>query len=191
VSRGTTWSVTVTPAPSRVELYADGKRIADLAQAPFAASLDLSAGSHKLGVAVTVAGVRTMLGTNGVLATITIANGKKKTSASAAATGTQSVIPSIRWDSRRFTTAAALRKHLTSNGLGWDAFLRKHPAVVKALGLYSVEWGGRTFFSWDALSRDLAKGGVRYAEWVANHRNAAARLHDNARARITAPRRLR
>jgi len=78
-----------------------------------------------------------------------------------------------------------LRKHLTSGGLGWDAFLRKHPAVVRALGLRSVEWGGRVFFSWDALARDLAKGGVRYAEWVANHRNAAAGLHDNARARIT------
>jgi hypothetical protein len=72
VTRGSTWSVTVDPAPDRVELWADGSRLADLTSAPYQTALNLPVGTHKLGLAVTHNGVRTVFGTNGVIASITI-----------------------------------------------------------------------------------------------------------------------
>ena len=67
VTRGTTWSVGVAPAPERVELWADGVRPADLTTAPYTTPLGLTAGVHRLGIAVTIGGARTVFGSGGVV----------------------------------------------------------------------------------------------------------------------------
>jgi hypothetical protein len=72
VNRGSTWSLSVSPTPQRVEFWADGSKLADMTAGPFATPVNLPAGAHKLGVAVTSGGVRTTYGTGGVLASITV-----------------------------------------------------------------------------------------------------------------------
>jgi chitodextrinase len=59
VTRGTLWTVTVTPTPDEVEFWASGRVIATDTSAPFETTLDLDAGDYKLGFCYTKDGAQT------------------------------------------------------------------------------------------------------------------------------------
>jgi hypothetical protein len=58
VQRGTTWTVGVTPAPQKVEFWADGAKLSEDAAAPYQQAVGLGAGGHSLGVCSWVGGTR-------------------------------------------------------------------------------------------------------------------------------------
>jgi hypothetical protein len=72
VAQGTPWTVSISPTAERVELWANGSRLADHKKAPYTVQLNLAAGKNRLGVAVTHNGVRKTLGSGGVVAEITV-----------------------------------------------------------------------------------------------------------------------
>ena len=72
VAAGTTWTVGVTPAPDRVEFWADGTKLGEDSTAPYAIPLNLAAGTHDLGLCAVISAQRTCFGTAGVVATITV-----------------------------------------------------------------------------------------------------------------------
>ncbi|WP_181813487.1 heparin lyase I family protein [Gaiella occulta] len=82
----------------------------------------------------------------------------------------------LTWEGIGFTTAGGLRTFLAQRGIGWDAFLSRHPAVAQRLGLSSVNMGGVQIYTRSALSRWLAAHGGSLAKWVLKHPGAAERL---------------
>ena len=166
--------------------------------APYSVALDLAAGTHRLGIAVTHNGVRQTLGTGGVVATITVTEPAPtppdkprkprppkppRLTAPQGQTTTLTALPGVRWGGRRYATAASLREHIQWSGGDWEAFLATHPAVVATFDLRPVSWDGRRFYSRSGLARHLARNGIRYAGWAARHPRAAETLAANAAAR--------
>lgn len=72
VTQGEVWEVEVTPAVDKVELWADGTKLAEANGSRVTTPVNLSPGRHQLGIAYTKDGVRKTFGSGGVMATITV-----------------------------------------------------------------------------------------------------------------------
>jgi len=74
VTQGDPWLVSVDPDATFVEFWADGTRFSTSSSLvePHIANINLTPGTHNLGLCVTVNGVRTCYGPGGVFATITV-----------------------------------------------------------------------------------------------------------------------
>lgn len=103
---------------------------------------------------------------------------RPRTAASSA--GTQSATR-LRWDGRTYTSARGLRSALGARGVGWDSFVRSHPAVASKFELVPVRWSGLAFYSRASLARRLALEGSSYRRFALRHPAAAARLQRNDR----------
>jgi hypothetical protein len=88
------------------------------------------------------------------------------------------------WQGKRFTSVAALRRHLARRHHSLEVFLRTHPPAVRAFGLRGVRWSDRTFYTPRGMAGWLAVRGRSYRAWSSIHRVAAAKLRRNARATV-------
>ena len=82
----------------------------------------------------------------------------------------------IRWSDIGFTSANGLRIYLTEQGIGWNAFLVRHPAAARRLSLASVDWNGLRFYTRTALSGWLAAHGSDLDSWDRAHPGFAEQL---------------
>jgi len=82
----------------------------------------------------------------------------------------------IMWGGIGFTSANGLRIHLVRSGTDWNAFLVGHPVAAQRLGLTSVAWNGRRFYTRTALSQWLAAHRSTLAKWESAHPGFAEEL---------------
>lgn len=101
---------------------------------------------------------------------------------SAAGAAVASASVNVGWDGVQFSSRDALRSHVTARGVVWEAFLRLHPALTKALGLPGVQWDGTRIYSAGGMRSWLTGRGASYTRWVKLHPEAV-RLLDPAPAR--------
>ncbi len=91
----------------------------------------------------------------------------------------------VEWDGRLFPTMGAFRLYIAGQGVNWQTFLLRHPALVRASAIPSVNWDGRLFYDQRSLDRYLRTRKTSYAGWAKHHPAAAAILAGTPVAGIT------